>query len=156
MTLRLLTSHPKVGEVFKLRLRGDDGNNDPEAMVRQIGRVQGWTHVGHRIVGDATQSFKLVELDDCSGFEEVLDKLACHGEIPEGQWIQSFKAAYRAPDRKRHIGIADAKWIAPDGHYNFPYISKAGSPEFRRSQGSFGGPYWLWIVGEPFVAGESR
>lgn len=146
MTQRILVNHPKVGEIFRLRLRGDDGDSDPEAIMRQIGRVQGWAHVGHRIVGDATKTFMPVELDDCSSFDEVLDKLAQHGRIPEGQWIRSYKAAFRAPDSRQHIAIADATWVAPDGHYNFPYISKAGSPCFHRSQGSFGGVRWRWIV----------
>lgn len=149
MAQRVLASHPKVGEVFKLRLVGDNGNeNHPMAMVRQAGYGPGWTHNGHLIVGDVTQSFVLVELDDCSSFDEVLDKLACHGRIPEGQWVRSFKTAY-GPNVKRHVAIADAAWVGPDGRTRFPCISRAGDLQFHRSNGSFGGSCRLWIIGEP-------
>lgn len=138
---------PKVGEPFELGFDGDYKNNQPLELVRRAGYDPGgWTHNGHLITGRTICLFKLVEIDSLWPFDGVTSELSFHGRIPEGQWLCSFKTAYPKPDGKKHIAIADATWVGPDGRTYFPYISRAGDLRFHRSNGSFGGNSWLWIV----------
>lgn len=140
-------SCPKVGEIFELGIDGDATNNHPLTMVRSTGNdPRVWVHNGRLVVGRTTGPFKLVEIASHGDFDEVLRELACRGRIPEGQWVGGFKIAFPKPNGKKHIAIADATWVGPDGRTYFPYISRAGDLRFHRSNGSFGGDCWLWIV----------
>lgn len=138
---------PKVGEPFELGIDGDAVNNHPLTMVRHTGNdSRGWAHNGRLVMGRTIRPFKLVEIATHSTFDEVLRELSRRGRVPEGQWICGFKTAFPNPDGKRHVAIADATWVGPDGRTNFPYVSRAGDIRFHRSNGSFGGDCWLWIV----------
>lgn len=142
-----IRSYPATGELFELVFYGDHVANQPLELVRQTGNTpSGWAYTGPSIVGRAVRYHKLVELKSILTFNEVRAELDKHGDIHEGQWVSGFKAAFPKPDGKGPIGIADASWVAPDGHFNFLYIGRGGDLRFHRTSGTFG-PGWRWIVG---------
>lgn len=145
-TAELVHSYPRVGEPFELGLDGDYGKNQPLEMVRTAGyNPAGWARNGTLVVGRKIRAHKLVFFYENPGFDELLRELAMVGEVPSGQWIVAFKTAFPKTDGRGPIGIADATWIAPDGHLQFPCIGRGGDLRFHQALGTFG-PRWRWIV----------
>ncbi|TSC74820.1 MAG: hypothetical protein G01um101430_739 [Parcubacteria group bacterium Gr01-1014_30] len=139
-------SYPKVGEVFELTLDFDAAENQPLEMVRRDGydpRV--WNYTGKKVMGRCTSYFKLVKVGYCRNLDQVRQKLAAHGEIPEGQWRQAFKAAYPKPDRKGLIGVADPSWALSGGSATFPCVSSRGRSRFLWADRGFN-VAWRWLV----------
>ena len=140
------TSWPAVGEIFELVLDGNASENQPLAMVQRDGHnPQGWRHQGPVVGGRRTKRFKLVEIGYCRNFDEVRCKLTAHGEIPEGQWREAFKARYPKADGKGTIGIADASWVDPVADANFPCVYTRGGSDFDWAGGVFVDS-WRWLV----------
>lgn len=138
---------PDVGEVFELTLNGD--STDPIGMLKSDGiNPKGWKHDGPKVTGPQTRRFKLVQVGYQKNLDAVREALASHGNIPEGQWREAFKAVYPTPDGKGPIGIADPSWVDQDGRRFFPYVGVDG--ECWRS--NFGWAvsgrdgYWRWLV----------
>lgn len=139
-------TYPAEEEVFELTLDGDDPANAPLAMVKNDGYdPEGWKHKGPTVEGTQTRKFKLVRVGDCRDLEEVRKKLKKHGDVPEGQWRQAFKAAYPTPDGNGPIGVADASWTHPFGDRDFPCVSSLGSSYFYWTDSGCGGG-WRWLV----------
>lgn len=121
--------YPVEGDEFELTIDFDSPGSDPMNMVYWYGHDSpGWKFKGRRAYGVHTRRFRLVRVGDCSNLDEVQEKLAMYGEIPEGQWRQSFMAKYRKPDGNGSIGFADPSWIDPDKNAAFPTISSSGYP----------------------------
>jgi hypothetical protein len=140
------TSYPATDEIFELTLDGDAAENQPLEMVRRDGyNPKGWQHRGPVVKGRHTKRFKLVEIGYCRNFDEVRRKLAIHGEIPEGQWREAFRARYGKPDGKGPIGIADALWVIPYSSAYFPYVGLDGDSNFRWTDSDFY-DVWRWLV----------
>jgi hypothetical protein len=138
--------YPKIAEIFELGIDGDAMGNRPLEMVRRAGHdPRGWAHNGPLFCGRAIRPFQLAETNSSLSFDGVISELSQRGRVPEGQWCLAFKVTYPKPDVERHVAIADATWIGPDGRTYFPYISRAGDLRFHRSTGVFG-EIWLWIV----------
>src|SRR5579863_5445427 len=92
---RGIALYPKVGEVFELALDGDAPENQPLEMVDSFGyNPAGWSHKGPKVSGRQTRRFKFVQVGYCSNVDKIKEQSSAHGEIPEGQWINAFKAAY--------------------------------------------------------------
>jgi hypothetical protein len=139
-------TYPKVEEVFELTLDGAAPENEPLEMVSEFGfNSAGWRHDGPTVSGKQTRRFKFVQVGYCSTVEKVKEKTKAHGEIPEGQWINAFKAAYPKPDGQGPIGFADASWIGADGRANFPYVASVGFLHFNYG-GHVRGEDWRWVV----------
>jgi hypothetical protein len=115
-------------------------------MVRRDGysKPEKWRHTGKKLAGNQTRRFKLVSVGYCRSLNEVRRKLKAHGGIPEGQWRESLKAAYR-PDDKGHVGVADSSWVDPLGGVCFPYVGSGGYSYFDGSGHGFHGD-WRWLV----------
>lgn len=136
--------YPKIGEEFELTLTQDQC--DPIAMVKKFGydNFKGWKHTGSK-VEPKTIKCKLVQVGYCSNLDEVKEKLEAYGEIPEGQFLQSFLTQYQKPDGNGPVGIADASWFDPHGFINFLHVGSDGSPNFRWPDHSLLGA-WRWLV----------
>lgn len=138
---------PGIGVEFELTL---DGNaTDPIGMLRSDGiDPKGWQFKGTKPRGVQTRRFKLVQVGCQPNLDAVRAALATHGDIPEGQWREAFKAAYPTSGGKGLIGVADPSWVSPGGYRLFPYLGGGGSrwlSSFRcTDDGSFGG--WRWLV----------
>ena len=144
-----ISNYPAKGEVFEPTLDGDAPENVPiHAMVAGEGyNSKGWQFNGTRVAGKQTRRFKLVSVGYCRNLDEVRQKLARYdGKVAEGQWRQSFKAAYPKPDGKGPIGFADPSWFSPDGYAYFPYVGTGGGSGFGWADDGFGGR-WRWLVG---------
>lgn len=147
---RLVPAYPTTGDVFELTLDGDARENDPIEMVRRDGylELEKWRHTGTKVAGTQTRHFKLISVGYCVNWDEVKRKLAKHGELPEGQWREAFKAKYPTPDGNGPIGVPDASWVYPgDRAYfpYFPYVHAHGESRFFWSvDGSRG--RWRWLV----------
>jgi hypothetical protein len=145
------TQHPVIptmpadGEIFELKLDGDAPENQPMEMVRDFGYdPRGWRHTGKKVAGKQIRLFKRVGAGYCRDLDKVQEKLASHGEIPEGQWIMAFKKAYLQSDGKS-TGIADPSWVGPVGFANFPYVASDGVSRFGWAVGDRG-DRWRWLV----------
>ena len=138
-------TYPMIAAVFELTLDGDDSKNQPLAMVRRDGYSGNWKHKGPVVKGQHTRRFKLVQVGYCRNLDEVRQKLVAHGEIPEGQWREAFKAAYPTPDGAGPVGIADPSWLDSDGGADFPYVYSDGSSYFHwADDGRI--ERWRWLV----------
>lgn len=135
---------PADGVEFYLTL----GPTDPMEMVRADGYdPKGWKFTGSP-VAPQTRSFMLVRADSCRNLDEVREKLAEIGFIPQGQWCEAFKRACPEPDGRDHIGFADPSWVHPRGSASFPVLIGDGRgwvsyfywAEYAR------GRYWRWLV----------
>lgn len=144
-----IPTYPADGEVFELTLDADAPENQPLEMVRRFGyNPEGWQwqYTSKKVLsGKQTRRFKLVAVGYCRDLKEVRQKLATHGEIPEGQWIMAFKAAYPQPDGKGPVGVADPSWVFPDGDVYFPYVGTDGGSRFRWADYARGDS-WRWLV----------
>jgi len=138
-------TYPMIAAVFELTLDGDDSKNQPLAMVRRDGYSGNWKHKGPVVKGQHTRRFKLVQVGYCRNLDEVRQKLVAHGEIPEGQWREAFKAAYPNPDGKGPIGFADPSWLDSHDVASFPYVYSLGSSFFRWAVSDRSGR-WRWLV----------
>lgn len=143
--------YPADGEVFRLTLDGDAPENDPIEMVRQDGyqSFKRWKFKGKKVVGIQTRAFKLVRVGDCRNLDELHEKLAQYGDVPEGQWRQAFVAAYPQSDGRGSVGVADASWFDVNGHARLPYIHWRGFSSFSSIRSWFGsepGGRWRWLV----------
>lgn len=140
---------PQVGEVFELTLDGDAPENEPLEMVSEFGsNPSGRQHTGATVSGRETRRFQLVQVGYCSTVEKVKDKIHSYGEAPEGQWINTFKAACPQPDGLGPVSFADASWVGADGRANFPYVASLGFPHFNYA-GHVRGEDWRWVVQVP-------
>ena len=140
-------TYPAVGEVFELMLDGDA--HSPLEMVQRDGYSGNWKHKGPVVKGRHTRRFKLVQVGYCRNLDEVRQKLVAHGEIPEGQWREAFKAAYPNPDGKGPIGFADPSWLDSHDVASFPYVYSLGSSFFRWAVSDRSGRWrWLGAVGK--------
>lgn len=137
---------PAIGEEFELTLNGDDPANDPIEMVRRDGYSEPhkWQYEGTRVVGKQTRRLKLVAVGYCRNLDEVRQKLAVHGEIPEGQWREAYKVKYRG-GCGRPVGIAAASWVSPRGRASFPCVDERGISDFSWTGHDFN-VSWLWLV----------
>ena len=134
-----------MGEVFELTLDGDAPENQPLEMVRHDGYDwKVWQHEGPVVKGSQTKRFKLVKVGYCRTFNELRRKLGAHGEIPEGQWREALKAAYKS-DGKGHVGVADSSWVGPRGRAPFPCVLAYGHSFFLWADGDFNDD-WRWLV----------
>ncbi len=141
---RLTHSYPAVDEIFELTLDGDA--HPPLEMVWRDGYSGNWKHKGLVVKGRHTRRFKLVQVGFCLNLDEVRQKLAAQGEIPEGQWREAFKAKYSTSDGNGPIGFPDASWTFPFGVARFPYVDAGGYSNFRWADDGFRGG-WRWFVG---------
>lgn len=141
-----IRSYPAIGEPFEIVFYGDYKGNQPLAIARRVGHCDGWEHDGPLIEGRVIRLLRLVALKSALAFDELRAELVRqYGKVPEGQWVSGFKATFPKTDGKGPIGIADASWVAPDGHFNFLCVGRGGDMEFHRASGAFG-PGWRWIV----------
>jgi len=141
-----MSSYPPVGEIFELTLTKDQC--DGMKMVRNLVRdPKYWRYNGQKLTAGSTAKFKLVKSGFCDNFQEAADRLKEHGEIPAGQWLQAFKAAYPEPDGSYPVGVADCSWEGPGlgAFARFPYLSSDGVMGFIWP-GSRLGEYWRWLV----------
>jgi len=138
-------TYPMIAAVFELTLDGDDSKNQPLAMVRRDGYSGNWKHKGPVVKGQHTRRFKLVQVGYCRNLDEVRQKLVAHGEIPEGQWREAFKAAYPNPDGKGPIGFADPSWLDSHDVASFPCVFSLGGSIFVWADD---GQHerWRWLV----------
>ena len=139
--------YPADGVEFELALDFDAPENDPIAMVRQdgYGSPEKWRFTGQKLSGVQTRRFKLERVGACGNLDEVRQKLAQYGEIPEGQWRQAFKVAYPQSDGNGPIGFADPSWVGPDGDVDFPCVGSDGGSLFDWAVIGLG-EYWRWLV----------
>ena len=148
---------PEVGKVFELTSNGTTFS--PMGLVSSSGVVDttGWTHSGPRERELKTRKFKLVNIDEQANIKGV--RLALnHTMVPEGQWIDAFRAVYQAaPDTRVSIGVADPAWKDPRGSRCFPslesvYIGDSLKYEWRLEfnlENGAGVPFedtWRWLV----------
>lgn len=140
--------YPADGEEFELTLDGDNLATDPIAMVRHDGynQPESWKYKGKKLMtGKLTGSFKLVSVGYCPDLDDVRQKLTQHGEVPEGQWREAFKASYPKPDGDGPVGIADPSWVNPNGGAFFPYVDSGGGSRFGWTGSGFDDD-WRWLV----------
>lgn len=135
---------PADGVEFELTI----GTIDPLEMVRSDGDdPTEWKFTGSKVVPQ-TRMFKLVRTGSCTDLDEVREKLAENGSIPEGQWREALKKAFPRNDGQGPIGIADPSWVDPDGDARFPVLGGDGGPwsssfvwaDSGRGEG------WRWLV----------
>ncbi|MBI1961414.1 MAG: hypothetical protein HYS45_01785 [Parcubacteria group bacterium] len=81
----------------------------------------------------------------CPNLDEVRQKLAPHGPIPEGQWRVAFKTAYPNHDGKGPVGVADPSWVYPSGYASFPYVNSDGFSFFHCADGMLF-LHWRWLA----------
>ena len=147
VTVPIAPGFPAIGEEFELTLDGDDPANDPIEMVRRDGysSPEKWEHKGERILGKQTRRFKFVGVGFCRNLDEVWQKLAVYGEIPEGQWREAYKKTKYRVAYGRPVGVADPSWVNPSGRASFPYVDEIGRSDFHWTDDDFYGD-WLWLV----------
>lgn len=138
-------NYPADDVEFELTLDGDAPENDPLEMVRRVCNPKGWEFNGRKVSGVQTRAFKLVRVGACRNLDEVRQKLAQYGDIPEGQWRQAFKVAYPRPDGNGPVGIADSSWVDPNGGVFFPCVSSDGGSDFYWADFDHG-VGWRWLV----------
>lgn len=141
----VVLAYPAMGEIFELTLDGDVPEHQSLEMVRRDGYGGKWRHDGPVVQGKQTRRFKLVQIGYCRTFDEVLEKLAKYGKIPEGQWREAFRVAYPKPDGDGPIGIADFSWVNPHGYAHFPYVRADGHSYFHWADDDFY-ESWRWLV----------
>lgn len=135
---------PADGVEFELTL----GTIDPMEMVKGSDfDPEGWEFTGFKIVPQ-TRKFKLVRVGSCRNLDEVREKLAQHGSIPEGQWREAFKKAFPKNDGQGLIGFADLSWVNLLGVIVFPVLIEEG--EAWRSDFFLAGgdrdKDWRWLI----------
>lgn len=115
---------PADGIEFELALAA----TDPMQMVQGDGHDQrGWRFNGSQIAPQS-RYFQLVRVDYSRDLTysrnlgEILELLKRYGNIPEGQWRDSFKRAFPRYDGKGPIGFADPSWVSPGGGDRFPAL----------------------------------
>lgn len=121
--------HVADGEVFELTLDFDAPKNQPLQMVRSDGYDGNWRHNGPTIKGVQTRRFKWVAVGYCRNFDELREKLAHHGRIPEGQWREAVKTKFQH-DGVHARGIADASWVGPYARAHYPCVRSGGDSGF--------------------------
>lgn len=138
---------PAVGVEFELTLDFEATENDPIEMVRrdEYSSPEEWQFTGKKASGVQTRRFKLVRVGPCGNFNEVREKLAQYGEVPEGQWLQAFMAVYPKPDGNGPIGFADPSWVSPGGRAYFPCVGSDGGSRFDWVGREYG-ESWRWLV----------
>ncbi|MBI4118766.1 MAG: hypothetical protein HY452_00705 [Parcubacteria group bacterium] len=140
--------YPDDGVEFELTLNFDAPEADPIGMVRGdgYGEPEKWRFTGAKLYGIHTKRFKLVRVGYCCGPDEVRERIAGYGPIPEGQWREAFKAAFPKPDGNGPVGFAGSSWVYPNGYAGFPIVYSDGlSCFFRWADGGLGGD-WRWLV----------
>ena len=139
-------TYPVLNEIFELTLDGSAPENQPLEMVRADGcDPRGWKHDGPTVKGTESRRGKLVSVGYCRGWQELERKLKAHGELPEGQWREAFKARYPTLDGNGPIGFADRSWSVPSERRFFPYVSSAGESSFYWFDDGVHG-FWRWFV----------
>ncbi len=69
--------------------------------------------------------------------------------MPEGQWLEAFKARFPTSDRKGPIGVPDDSWVRPLGFSGFPCVGSRGFSDFFWTGHELDeGWRWLVCVGE--------
>lgn len=149
---RIFPQYPADGVEFVLTFNFDSREANPlEMMYRDLRRwnldVGRWKNfIGKKVAGVQIRAFKLVRAGCCcSNLDEVRQKLAQYGEIPEGQWCQAFKDAYPHSDGNGPVGIADPSWVLPNGVIVFPGVDSGGTSGFYLAD-DVRGENWRWLV----------
>mgnify|MGYP001578388477 CR=1 FL=1 len=137
--------YPQLNTPFTLTL--DFDSVDPLKMARDDGYsdLRDWKFNGPKITGKKTQDFMLVKIGDCNDLDEVREKLAKYGEIPDGRWREAFKAAFPKPDGNGSIGFADPSWVSPSGDVFFPVVYSFGVSGFGWAERERD-VVWRWLV----------
>ena len=138
---------PADGEEFEITLDFSAPEADPIQMVRGDGysEPERWKFTGKKLSGVQTRRFKLVRVGYCHNLDEVRQKLAQYGEVPEGQWREAFKVAYPKYDGNGPVGFADPSWVDPSGSASFPVVHSDGFSYFDWAELERGGR-WRWLV----------
>ena len=148
-TAAATTRYPEVGVKFMLTLDGADPKNQPIAMMRADDFIDDFQHCGPTVQGTVTKRFKLVNVESCRNLDEVKQRCAEHGTLPEGQWREAFKDAFPTPDRKGPIGVPDASWVDSLGGALFPFVDSNGASGFNWVGNEYSARWrWLVCVGE--------
>ncbi len=139
--------YPADGVEFELTLDFGSPEADPIQMVRSdgYGEPEKWQFTGTKLSGIQTRRFKLVRVSPCCDLDEVRQKLAQYGPVPEGQWREAFKAAFPNHDGNGPVGFADPSWVSPGGGVGFPLVFSVGGSGFGWT-GSGRGEGWRWLV----------
>lgn len=144
--------YPKVGEEFELTLNFDDPDNDPTQMVYAdafFSSPEKCKFKRSRTHGTHTSRFKLVRVGHCYNIEVVQNKIGKYGKIPEGEWVQAFRAKFSETDGNGPVGVADPSWVVPGGgRVSFPCVDSTGLLYFFWSDADYDGD-WRWLVEVP-------
>jgi len=151
---RKLNLHPETGEVFKLIYNSEEINYRPMTLVEAYdpANCKKWEHTGTpapHIDGLRTANFQLMYLGRCENWEDVQKKIVAnspHGGSPRGGILKEYMRVYPKPGGGRCVGVANARWIAPDGHRVFPYINSDGVLGFCWIKNCIFDGRWRWIV----------
>lgn len=139
--------YPAVNQVFELTFNGKSPEVGSPAMRESYGyNLEVRPHNGKAAaLYQETRKFKLVSVGRCANWEELTTKLATHGRIPEGEWLEAFKAVYSEHDDNGPVGVADASWVDPDERAHFPCIGWYGPWAFSWSV-TICSANWRWLV----------
>ncbi|TSC75531.1 MAG: hypothetical protein G01um101430_373 [Parcubacteria group bacterium Gr01-1014_30] len=139
--IAIVQTYPAVGEAFELTIDFDAPENQPlEMLKRDSYNPEGWNYTGKKVTGKHTRRFKLVQVGysvTFAPFAEVRQKIVSHGEVPEGQWRQAFKATYPIHDGKGAVNVLDSSWVDSNGEARFPYIETLGLSSFSLTRRIF-------------------
>lgn len=112
---------------------------------------EGWHYSGLAMTGLLTRQFKLTTTGEWGGLDDIREKLAKEGAIPDGQWLLAFLKAYPKNDGKGPIGIPDPSWIGPAGHILFPALYR--NAKLWRADFNWAKRYrvhrrdnWRWLI----------
>ncbi|MFY9493498.1 MAG: hypothetical protein WAP55_03425 [Minisyncoccia bacterium] len=146
---RARPQYPADGDEFELTFNFSAPEADPIEMVRNDGysysEPEMLQFTGQKLSGVQTRRFKLVRVGYYRNLDEVREKLAQYGPVPEGQWREAFKAAFPRYDGNDPVGFADPSWVFPRGYVRFPDVFSCGVSDFYWA-GDVIGEFWRWLV----------
>lgn len=136
--------HYADGEEFEMTLQPEPVRAIDMVANDGYGNSKEWRFTGTEITEPQTRRFKWQAVGYWQNFDEVLEKLKPHGNIPEGQWREAVKEIFQ-PDGQHTRGIPDFSWVSPRGGARFPCVYEDGSSRFCWTGDGFV-ESWRWLV----------
>jgi len=145
----------ETGAEFELSFNFDE--TDPLAMIYRSdnfsemgGLGGGWQFTSTRPMGAQTGRFKIVSIGEQPDIASVIDALAEHGRVPEGQWLEAFVRTYQSAEKGALIGSPDASWKWLYNNVNFfPFLGSREHRESSKIRFTCGYDFsisWRWLV----------
>ena len=138
------------GEVFSLAIGEQFPFFDPLALIHKCGHSLsgGGQCCGRTLIGPQSGEFKLVQVDSCASWSELIGKISKLGRLPESQWLEAYRLTYQSSDNCKHVSLPEILMKDPQGHEYYPNLVGKEYMEFCPliPGRSVSGPLYRWLV----------